>query len=283
LAAARAGGPRPLGIAGIALACAALTLLFVLLRFPFDLLGRRVAAELERASGAEIAFATLEPRLTVAGPGLAATGVRVAAPGGPTLAAESVRLRPAWSLSWLRLAPALHLELEGLPGTLAGVVTLGAQPGFAGELAAVDLAHLPLASFWPGLALSGSADAQLDLRSGEAGPAGDVALQAAEGTLQAPALPFPVPFQKLEGRLRLGDGNLLEVTSLEATGPLFSASVTGRIGQAPRAADAPLDLVVDFEVGPPFRPGLESLGVRVGRDGKGRLQIAGTPAAPIVQ
>jgi type II secretion system protein N len=283
LAAGRARGPRPLGIAGIALACALLTLGFVLLRFPFDLLGRRMAAELERASGTQIAFASLEPRLTIAGPGLAASGVRVATPDGVAFAAESLRLRPAWSLSWLRLAPALHVQLEGLPGSLAGVVTLGAQPGFAGALAAVDLARLPLAGLWPGVALSGSIDAQIDLRSGAAGPEGEVALRAAEGSFQAPGLPFPVPFQRVEGQLRLGDGNLLEVGSLEAQGPLFSAKLSGRIGSAPRAADAPLDLLVDFEVAPPFRPGIESLGVRVGRDGKGRLQIAGTPAAPKLQ
>jgi len=282
---ARSGGTagaRPIGVLGTSLACVLLTLFFLFLGFPYDRLGQRLAAELGRGNGTQLSFQELGPFISLAGPGLEATGARVTTADGIRLQLDRARLRPAWSLAWLRLAPAIHLDLQGPPGNIVGVVTLGQTPGFDGQLEAIDLAQLPNNLVGSGVVLAGTLDADVDLRAGSPGPQGSIKLNAREGSLGAPdLLPMAVPFDELSASLRLGDGALLEVESFETKSP--SAQVSGTIATAPSFVDAPLNLQVKLQTDPAFRNTLQGLGIRVSRDGKATLRIRGTPTAPILR
>jgi type II secretion system protein N len=286
-ATARGGGmpgSRPIGVLGTTLACVLLTLFFLFLGFPYDRLGERLAAELSRGSGTQLSFQELGPYVSLAGPGFEATGARITTADGIRLQLDRARLRPAWSLAWLRLTPAVHLDLKGPPGRIIGVVSLGQAPGFAGRLEAIDLAQLPKNLIAPGAVLAGTLDAVVDLRAGSPGPQGNISLSAREGSLGAPdLLPMAVPFDELSASLRLGDGAFLEVESLETQSSLFSAQVSGTVATAPSFATAPLNLQVKLQTNPAFRGALEGLGIRLSRDGKANLRIRGTPTAPVVR
>lgn len=276
-------GPGPLWIAAIAAACLLLTGALVLRGFPYDLLAQRLASAVETATDTRVAFGALEPRLTIGGPGFEASGVRIQTADGSRVQIDRVRLRPAWSLAWLRLSPALHADIESAPGNLSGVFVLGSEPGFTGRLDAVDLARLPLGSVWPGLELSGTLDADVDLFAAEAGPEGTLALQAQQGSVRTPELPIALPFEKADAELRFGDGNLVEVSRFAAEGPLFSAEISGTVGRAETRSDAPLDLRVSYQVQPQMRSTLEGVGLPTKRDGSGRVHIGGTPSALVME
>jgi type II secretion system protein N len=273
-----------LGAAGVAIACALLTLFFVLLGFPYDRLGQRIAHSLEQSTGSQLSFASAGLTLTLAGPALEWHAVEITgAIGDARLSFERVRLRPAWSLAWLRLDPALYLDLDGPGGRVAGVATLGAEPGFAGRLENVNLMLLPAQQVWPDATLAGTLDANLDVRAASPAPEGEVQLAAREGNFAARGLPLALPFDELTGELGLGGGRFVEVRSIRMEGPLFQAQVRGEIGAAPSFLEAPLALDIEIQAQPRFHPTLRELGVRVDRAGAARLRLAGTPADPEVE
>jgi type II secretion system protein N len=279
----RAGGSGPIGTTGIALACLLLTLFFLFLGFPFDRLGQRLTADLNRRSGAQVSFQELGSFLSLAGPGLEARGVQITTAAGIRVPLERARLRPAWSLAWLRLSPAVHVDLEGPSGSIVGVVWLGTAPGFAGDLAGIELGRIPANLIWPGAVLTGTLDAAVDLRSSPSGPEGSVALSARNGNVGVADYPVSVPFEELTGTLRFGGDHLLELNSFETTSPLFSATASGHIAQAPSFGQAPVDVEVQIEAKPRFRSTLRSAGIHLSREGHATLHIRGTPSAPEVR
>lgn len=275
-------GSSPVGVLGIALACVLLTLFFLFMGFPYDRLGERLAAELSRGNGTRLSFQELGPYLSLAGPGFEATGARITTADGIHLELDRARLRPAWSLAWLGLNPAVYLDLEGPPGRIVGVVTLGEVRGFEGRLEAIDLTQLPRNLIAPGAALAGTLDAVVDLHAASPGPQGSISLNAHKGSLGAPdLLPMAVPFDELSASLRLGDGAFVEVESFETQSPLFSAQISGTIATAPSFASAPLNLQVNLQTDPGFRSALKGVGIRISRDGKATLRVRGTPTAPV--
>jgi type II secretion system protein N len=273
----------PLGRAGILAACALLTLAFFALGFPTRQLASRLAGEIGRAAGVAISFQEVGPSLSLAGPGLEARGLELATADGLRLGIARARLRAAWSLSWLRLDPAIHLTLEGPPGRLAGVLSLGAEPSFEGELQQLQLERLPFHTLWPGTAVKGVLDATLSLRRTAAGVEGDADIGAREGNLGVAALPVAVPFTKLDATLRFGADALLEVASLEARSPLYSATGHGRVAHGPSFAHAPLELELEIASNPGFRATLQAAGIPLSPDGRATLSIGGTPAAPVLR
>jgi type II secretion system protein N len=172
------------------------------------------------------------------------------------------------------------VELDAELGRVAGVVTLGAEPGFQGRVEDLDLARMPSDAAWPGLSLSGRARVDLDLRATGAGALGGAILHAEQGSIQTADLPLPIPFEELDGELLFGNGNLLEVSSLTLSGPMFSAQLSGTVGQAASSASAPLDLQLDYQVQRAMRSVFQQAGLELDRDGKGQIRIRGTPSSP---
>jgi type II secretion system protein N len=272
---------QPLKGAGIALAGAALIAGFIVAGFPYDRLGEYIEAEVQQATGVALAIGTLEPSLGFAGLGLQASDLSLRWPEGELLSLDSARLRPAWSLSWLRGAPAIRAHLAGPLGEADGTITLNGFGAWNGDFHDLDLAGLPIESVWPDTALEGSAEAFVDLRMGDSGLEGHVTFEAQDGAVVLPGLPVALPYDGLSGDIEFGGDAFAAVKSLNLAGPLVNAEVIGTVGHAPVLANAPLALSVVLKSQPGVRPLLESAGLRVKPDGSARVTVSGTASNPV--
>jgi type II secretion system protein N len=284
-AASRAPGlPRWLRWLGPPFAALVLVAFFVFLGFPWERVRDAVARAASAALGAEVRLAELRPALSLGGPAVAARGVSVAPPGGPTWRLDEVSLRPAWSLAWLRGRPALATDVRAPQGRLAGTFELGGEPGFDGRLEGVALAELPLGDALPDLTLDGVADADVDVRATESGPTGSVRLAARDGSLALPGMPLALPYASLAADVELGGDAVARLSRVALDGPMVALEGSGSVARGPSLADSPLDFELRVEVREPgARPAVESLGIRVGRDGKGSVRVRGSLGAPEVR
>ncbi len=273
---------RTARIAMIALGCALLTLFLIYRGFPYERLSESLARSLSRSSGARVTIQGLEPYLQLAGPGIEITGMRISTLDGTTWSIDRARVRPAWSLSWLRFEPAVHTRVE-VPGGLAeGVFRLAEPLAWQGRLSEVDLARLPVASLWPGAAFSGTLEGRVDLHSSPLGPDGIVRLEATDGTLSLPGVRAAVPFDQLTVALKLGENFLFRIQSLRIQSPLFSASVKGSVVRGRSIAEAAVNLQIQLTAEPAVRPALEAADIRVSADGRATVRVGGTLAEPVI-
>ena len=273
--------PQPLKGAGIALVGAALIAGFIVAGFPYDRLAEYIESEVQQATGVALAIGTLEPSLGFPGLGLQASDLSLRWPEGELLALDTARLRPAWSLSWLRGAPAIRAHLAGPLGEADGTLTLNGFGAWNGDFHDLDLAGLPIESVWPDAEIEGSAEVFVDLRMGDAGLEGRVTFEARDGVVVLPTLPMALPYDGLSGNIEFGGNALAAVKSITLVGPLLNAEVTGSVGHAPVLADAPLSLSVVVRSQPGVRPLLESAGLRVKPDGSARVIVSGTTSSPV--
>jgi type II secretion system protein N len=264
----------------IALAAIALTGFFLARGFPYEPAARALESHIERQSGWRVAIEGLGASLHGPAPGLAAGPVVASSPDGREARFDTVRLRPAWSSHWLRLTPAVHVEIEGPLLSANGVVTLGDTPGFEGELSNVDLERLPLASLVQGTQLEGRADAQVAVAMGENGAVGPVDLVAREGSLGHPDLPLAIPYEAIEGRLTLGGPHWLAIESLDVRSPLVTGDLAGTIGHPPQQH---LDLRMAFVAIGPVQGMLRQQGIQPDAQGNVELHLTGTLARPVVR
>lgn len=268
---------------GIALAGLVLVIVFIYRGFPYEQLNRFLVEEVERQTGASVAIQHLGRRMQLGGPGVEAHGVRILWPDGEGVGFESVRLRPAWSFSWLLARPAIYAQLESPDGTAGGTYTFAGNGAFSGELAEVDLARLPFERLWPGASFAGTLDADLDLSSDASGLEGAIEFEVREGTLAFPDVDMAIPYEVLAGRLRLGGDAWIEAEEVTLEGPLLSAQLQGTIGRAPQLDAAPLRLEIAMSAQPSIRSMLQQAGLRVRRDGSLKLFVSGNLAAPDVR
>jgi hypothetical protein len=163
-------------------------------------------------------------------------------------------------------------------------VRLGSTPGFAGELAEVDLRLLPAALLGDlGVTLDGRLGGTLDLRLAEAGPEGTIALHGGEGSASLPNLPIGVPYQSIDLEATLGGDELARIASLVVDGPMLALDASGTIGRGPAPQLAPLALQARVEVREPaLRELFAGSSVTLGPDGSADLAIGGTLSAPQV-
>jgi type II secretion system protein N len=276
--------PRGLLWVGVPIAGVVLVGFFFVLGFPFDLVRDAVATRITAATGAEVQIGRLAPGLSLFGPQLVAEGVQVDLADGTRVRVEQTRLRPAWSLSWLSGTPALALDVRAPEGRIVGTAWIGGAPGFDGQVRDVALARLPLERFVPDLVLAGVADLDVDVRSGDDGPRGRVELAAHDGSIGVPGMPVDLPYVSLEGAADLGGDARLRVERLRMDGPLLTLDAEGTLGPGPTPETSPLDATLRIDVREPsVRPMVRNLGVRLDRDGRAEVKLAGTPARPVVR
>lgn len=286
--AARAGRLASAGgrAAAIGLACALLTAFFFVVRFPVDRFRGALVGPLGAATGAEVAIGGLSARPGIGGLTLVAAPLSLVWPGGTRVAFERAALRPAWSLSWLRGRPALQLSLRAPSGRLDGTLWPADPLAFDGELADVALATLPpeLLALGEGLALTGELDADVSLAQRDGRLAGELELSVADGSFSAPGAPVAIPFETLEGSLGFGDTGAVEVRALRLEGPMLSGEASGEIGAGPYLQEAPLTLTGELRATDPSLRGLlEPLGLTPDAQGRVKLRIGGSLAAPEIR
>jgi type II secretion system protein N len=273
--------PRPLRIAAVALAGLVLFAGFVYLGFPYDRLGAVLAHRIERATGVGLDIGGVAASPHWLGPGIAVSDVR-ARLDGRVQDVSRLHVRPAWSLSWLLARPALALDAVSPTGSLRGVLTLGPQASFTGELRELDLGALGLEQLASGLSVDGSADLVLSLSFGESGAEGPVSLVARQGTLEHPSLPLAIPYEEIQGEFVLGGENALRIDSLSIDSSLGQGAIDGSVGRA-RANGAPLDLQVEIAAAPAVQSVLRAQGIQLAANGTTRFHLAGTTTRPSVR
>src|SRR5690606_24560043 len=104
---------------------------------------------------------------------------------------DRVRVRPAWSLSWLRGRPAFRIALRRGKADVDGTVRLGDRRGFAGRVSALPLDDLPLATWAPGRLLTGRLAAEIDGHARGGAPAAAVSGPAGAGYPSRAGGPVP--------------------------------------------------------------------------------------------
>ena len=124
--------------------------------------------------------------LSWGGPVLRASVVTIQLQDGRRFDLDELRVRPAVSISWLWLDPAIRIWLESPDGQVDGTFWLGESSGFRGHLKDVDLEALAHGAAPEGLELRGRADVELDLESGPEGLRGVVQLDARKGSVAYP-------------------------------------------------------------------------------------------------
>jgi type II secretion system protein N len=271
----RPGGARR----GLAIAAAALLLLvFAAARFPYARLLPPLLDSARAATGAEIDVADLGLGLGLAGPHVVASGVRVRWPAAPELSFDAVRVRPAWSFAWLSGTPLWHVDASGAPGSFRGSVAPGRV---AGEWREVDTAALPWALLGALAPLQGRVSGEVDLAQSEGAWQGTAEITGSGGSVDLPGLPVAIPFVALAAHLEVSPA-LVTLSSGRIEGPLVTANVGGTATAAGGAFSAwPLDLAVEIEsVDPALRGYLGPLGIPVEGNGRAKVRVTGTLAAP---
>jgi len=262
-----------------------LTGLFVIAGFPYRELARRIEYHAERDLGMPLAIGGLYPTLGLAGPAFGSRDLQLTLPSGERFVLDSLELRPAWSLSWFRLVPAIHVDATSPIGNAEGTLVIGSERGFDGRLEDVELSELPLGALLRGFGLRGRVDADADLRSVPGAPVeGRLEFEASEGSFTLPNMPIAIPYDTLRGDVALGSGQMATIESMTLEGPMVSGDIAGTIGNAPQPGMGRLDLSARFEMHQPEMQGaLRGLGVRAGRDGKATLKVSGTLARPDIR
>jgi type II secretion system protein N len=275
--------PRGVRLVALPLGCLILTLVFAAALFPWERYRSGFATWLGAATGASVEVANVDGGFSLAGPVLEAGPLRATWPDGSVLDLESARVRPAWALSWLRGVPSIHLDLDGSGGNVEGTLRAGGEAAFVGEIEGLDLGRLPFGSLGEA-PLTGLLDAQIDVASQAGAWAGEVHFQARDGSLATADLPMAVPFETLTGALVLGAAGDVQVRDVALAGPMVALRASGNVGPVANPARAPLALEVDLEVADPnLRPVVSSVGIPLDGEGRARLNVGGTLAAPLLR
>lgn len=263
-----------------ALGIAALFLIFLAARFPYDRLLPRATTAAGAALGAEVTIASLGLGFGRGGPEAVARDLRLHWPGSLPLALERVAVRPAWSLDWLRGRPRWHLAAAGPPGRFDGTV---AADRVDGRFAGIDVGALPWTALGASPPLDGPLSGSADLLATDGVWSGAIDLASEAGSVDFGGLPVAIPYQRLEGRI-LVDPARIELRGARLEGPMVTAAFEGTATPRPGPSSSwPLALDVRIEhVDPALRQHLVPLGIRLDREGRATLHVSGTLAAPIL-
>ena len=276
-----AGGEVRRAIA-IGVACTFLTLFFFVVRFPYDVFRASLVGQLAAATGAKLEIGSLRGGLTLGGPALVAEPVTMSWPGGTSVDLTTVGLRPAWSPSWLRGQPALHVDLEAPAGRVVGTLWPGDPLAFRGSVKELVLEQLPsaLLESAQGVALTGVLDADLDLALPAGAPEGEIEIDLANGAFSAPGLPVSIPFERLEAELVLGEG-ALKIGAASLEGPMVAGTAQGKVALT---SDPTLDVQIDLRIPDPnLRQMVGPAGIRLDAQGNAKLNLRGTLSNPILR
>ncbi|MDJ0788384.1 MAG: type II secretion system protein GspN [Myxococcota bacterium] len=269
---------------GLGFVCLAVMGGAALSAFPWDRLTDQVAQQIGLATGTQVQIGSLGPGLSWTGPWLVLREVAIQwPPSTTTLDLEHARLRPAWALSWLRLEPAVALDLLGPAGHVTGTVWPGQAPAFDGHIDDLNPTALPpalIGNVFP--PITGQIDADLALASGgRRGVVGSVTLDAREGNLVIPNTPLAIPFDSLVGEMDIEEEGSASVRGLALKGPLVSISGEGTIGTGRETRRSPLDLAFQIDhIDPSMAPLLGTVGLNVDPENGGSFQIQGTLGDP---
>jgi type II secretion system protein N len=278
--AARAPGQRGIPRAAAVAGALALFAAFLALRFPYERLLPPLLEAVQGATGAEIEVAELRLGLAWRGPRVVAKNVALRWPSNPPLAFEALSVGPAWSLAWLRGSPRFQLDLRGAAGAWSG--ELG-RDRLAGKLDGFDVGVLPWALLGTEPPLRGRLSGVLDLEQEDGVWLGSAQVAGTSGSVELAGLPVAIPYEALTAKLDLAKDRM-SLPSARLEGPLVTASFAGSATAGAEAFPAwPIDLAVEIErIDPALGSYLGPLGIQLDPQGRTRVHVTGTLAAPFL-
>lgn len=272
--------PRSVAIPLVAI----LLLAFVVIRFPWDAVGRRVAWEISRVSGARVEVDELAPGLSARGPVLRARNVVIHHPAIDRVRVSELEIAPRFSSSWLSGEPTLRVFARTGLGHADGVLRLGASPAYTGRVTEVDLARIPLRLEASALSLRGRLDADADVALDPGGTlAGRVDFESPALELTLPMLPVPLRFDRAVGRVEILESGDTRISDVRFEGDRVEGSLAGEIGLVHRSQSPPIDLEAELVIhDPTLRSLAPSAGLRLDGGGRAHVALSGTVDAPQV-
>jgi type II secretion system protein N len=259
-----------------------LFVLFVILLFPWDAVGRRIAYEISRASGARVDVPELAPAITSRGPVLRARRVTIEHPAIDRVELFTLEIAPRLSTSWLGGEPTLRVWAESGLGNVDGRLRLGPEPAYLGRVTGVELSRLPLRLEASGVRLRGEIEADADVALDPGGTLqGHVDFESPSLEIESNKLPVALPFTHATGRVEILESGATRIDGVVLEGVLVSGELSGEIGLVHRSQSPPVELQAKLRI---VDPNLRRLAPAVGLelDGEGRAHIAvrGTLDAP---
>lgn len=269
----------------ITLPIAALLLVaFLVLLFPWDSLGRRIAWEISRASGARVDVPNLAPALTARGPVLRALDVTIEHPAVDRLQLFELEIAPRFSTSWFGGDPTLRIWARSGLGNLDGVLRLGSESAYAGDVSEVELARLPLRLDASGVRFAGILSATADVALDPNGTLrGRVDFESPSLSIQSKQLPIAIPFSHATGTIEILESGATRIESVVLEGQLVEAELSGEIGLVHRSQSPPIDLTAHIRVVDSTLQQLAaSAGLRLSSTGEANVRLSGTIDTPKV-
>lgn len=261
---------------------ALLTIGFIALLFPWDSVGRRIAWEIGRVSGAQVTVRGLSPAISARGPVLRAQDVTIEHPAVDNVRLSILEIAPRFSTSWLGGDPTLRIWAETGLGNADGVLQLGSEPAYVGRVTNVELARLPLRLRASAVKLSGRLDADADVALDPDGTLGGrVEFDSPSLKVEASLLPVALTFSSATGVIEILDTGATRITDVRLDGDVVQGEISGEVGLVHRSQSPPLDMTARLRIlDPALRQLALGAGLKLDSNYESRVRIGGTANAP---
>lgn len=276
-----AGLPRAIAVPLAAI----LVLVFLVLLFPWDSLGRRIAWEISRVSGARVDVPNLAPALTARGPVLRARDVTIEHPAVDRVRLHELEIAPRFSTSWLSGDPTLRIWARTGLGNVDGVLRLGQEPAYRGRVSEVEIERLPLRLDASGVRLAGRIEADADVALDPNGTLqGRVDFDSPTVTIQSTQLPIAISFTRARGGIEILESGATRIDAVTLEGPAVEGELSGEIGLVHRSQSPPLDLTGHLVIHDAMlRQLAPSAGLLLSPGGEADVRVTGTVDIPLIQ
>lgn len=263
----------------------ALTGFFIYLGFPYDRLAEGLSQRVEATQEFQIRYGAVTAQPHWLGPGISVEDIAIVPSGGESIALDEIFVRPAWSFSWFRGVPSIHVRATSGAAHAGIEVTLDDPLRLRGEIHDLDLQQLPSPGALAKAALGGIAEVEFDIEKPVAENwQGTARLGIEDGSFSPPDLKLAIPYESLRSALSLTPDGFLEIAETRMQGPMISGSAEGRIGVASGSTPGPLDVNLDLEVlDPTLQNALRNNKIAVTTEGVANLHFGGTLAKPIIR
>lgn len=262
-----------------------LTLLFILLRFPWDSLANRIAWEISSATGSAVSIDQLAPAVTARGPVLRARDVVFEHPAVDRVRLHEFEIAPRWSSSWLSGEPALRIWADSPLGIIDGILRVGEISSFVGRISDVELAGLPLRLDASGVDISGRIEADADIVLDPNGTlSGRVAFLSPSIVVESNRMPMALAFTNVEGVIVILENGATRIESVVFEGETIEGNLSGEIGLVHHSVAPPIDLDAHFRIiDPLLRRLAAAAGISMSSNGDVAARIYGSLDAPLFE
>jgi type II secretion system protein N len=262
-----------------------LILIFISILFPWNSVGRRMAWEISRVSGARVEVPNLSPAWTARGPVLRARNVTIEHPAVDPVRLTELEIAPRFSTSWFGGNPTLRLWATSGLGNIDGVLRLGGSPAYVGLVSQADLSRLPLRLEATGVRFRGLLRADANVALDPDGTLqGRVDFECSSLEIDSDRLPIAIPFAHASGTIEVLESGATRITEVDLKGDLVNARLNGEIGLVHRSQSPPIALSAHLRIlDPTLRQLAPSAGLRLSLEGEADVELGGTLDAPVIK